>query len=69
MVEDMIGHFGARAQCLARGRPIGAHRFSSAPAEDSTQRVMRIEATFEVHWLGVSVYRCHHLAIERWRGN
>jgi hypothetical protein len=29
----------------------------------------RIEATFELHWLGLSVYRCHHLAIERWRGN
>jgi hypothetical protein len=51
------------------GKPIGEHRFTSASAEDPTQRNVRIEATFEVRWLGLAVYRYHHLAVERWRGD
>ena len=51
------------------GKPIGEHRFISAVAEGSTQRNVRIEATFEVRFLGLAVYRYHHLAVERWRGD
>ena len=51
------------------GKPIGEHRFVSAAAEDSTQRNVRSEATFEVRWLGLAVYRYQHLAVERWRGD
>jgi len=51
------------------GKPIGQHRFSSMAAENSGQRNVRIEANFEVRWLGLAVYHYQHVAIERWRGN
>jgi hypothetical protein len=53
---------------LLDGKPIGQHRFSLAAAEDSSERTLISEATFAVRWLGMTVYRYQHRAVERWRG-
>lgn len=49
------------------GRPIGDHRFVVAEAGD--RREIESEASFDVHWLGLSLYRYRHQARELWQGD
>ena len=58
-----VGDWNFRA--LLDGKPIGQHRFNvSGQGED---REVTSEATFAVKFLGVTAYRYHHQATERWR--
>jgi len=54
---------------LLDGTPIGEHRFSATPSADGLERTLLSEATFAVRWLGVTLYRYQHRAVERWRGD
>jgi hypothetical protein len=54
---------------LLDGRPIGEHRFSVSMGDDASERTVISEAAFTVRWLGVTVYRYRHRAVERWRGD
>ena len=55
---------------LLDGKPIGQHRFSAtASADDAAERTMVSEATFAVRFLGITVYRYQHRAVEHWRGD
>jgi Family of unknown function (DUF6134) len=61
---------GGTFRVLLDGKPIGQHRFSAtASADDATERTMVSEATFAVRFLGITVYRYQHRAVERWRGD
>lgn len=48
-------------------KPIGEHRFTVTGEGD--ERRMVGEANFDVKFIGISAYRYHHKAIEKWRGN
>ncbi len=48
-------------------KPIGTHIFTLR--ELDTVRELRSEARFAVTFLGLSLYRYEHLAVERWRGD
>lgn len=52
---------------LLDGKPIGQHRFSSVAAGDGAGHTMLSEAAFTVRFLGVTLYRYQHRAVERWR--
>jgi len=61
---------GGTFRVLLDGKPIGQHRFSAtASAGDSSERTMVSEATFAVRFLGMTVYRYQHRAVEHWRGD
>jgi Family of unknown function (DUF6134) len=49
------------------GKPIGQHRFRVSREGD--EREVTSEANFAVKFLGITAYRYHHLATERWRGD
>ena len=58
-----VGDWNFRA--LLDDKPIGQHRFNvSGQGED---REVTSEATFAVKFLGITAYRYHHQATERWR--
>lgn len=52
---------------LLDGKPIGQHRFSLLAASDGGGQTMLSEAAFTVRFLGVTLYRYQHRAVERWR--
>jgi hypothetical protein len=54
---------------LLDGQPIGEHRFSATPSDDGSGYTVRSEAAFAVRWLGLTLYRYRHQAVERWRGD
>jgi hypothetical protein len=48
-------------------KPIGFHRYVlSAVSGEATQLQMLSEASFDVVWLGLPLYRYRHHAVERW---
>ena len=47
------------------GKPIGDHRFVLQSAGDGGLRLSS-EARFDVHWLGIPLYRYRHVAHETW---
>jgi Family of unknown function (DUF6134) len=49
------------------GKPIGEHRF--ALSNEGEDRRVTSEATFAVKFFGITAYRYHHRATERWRGD
>lgn len=53
-------------RALLDGKPIGQHRFSVNGQGDD--REVTSEAKFSVKFLGITAYRYHHQATERWRG-
>lgn len=64
------GGASATFRVLLDGKPIGQHRFSAmASADDATERTMVSEASFAVRFLGITVYRYQHRAVEHWRGD
>jgi len=48
-------------------KPIGTHVFTLR--EQDTLRELRSEASFTVTFLGLTLYRYEHLALERWKGD
>jgi Family of unknown function (DUF6134) len=48
-------------------KPIGTHVFTLRVQE--TVRELRSEANFSVTFLGLTLYRYEHLAVERWQGD
>jgi Family of unknown function (DUF6134) len=49
------------------GRPIGEHRFILS--NEGADRQVTSEARFAVKFFGITAYRYHHRATERWRGD
>ena len=54
---------------LLDGRPIGEHHYRITRSADGSADAVLSEASFTVHWLGITLYRYRHRAAERWRGN
>jgi len=48
-------------------KPIGTHVFTLR--DQGAQRELRSEASFTVTFLGLTLYRYEHLAMERWKGD
>jgi hypothetical protein len=58
-------------KALLDGKPIGQHQFtlSAASTPDAGERSLVSEASYAVRFLGITVYRYTHRAVERWRGD
>jgi hypothetical protein len=58
-------------QALLDGKPIGQHQFKLTPTgtADAGERALVSEASYTVRFLGITVYRYTHRAVERWRGD
>ena len=54
---------------LLDGQPIGEHRFRLSGDRGAGERTLVSEARFTVRWLGITLYRYQHHAVERWRGD
>ena len=54
-------------EALLDGKPIGRHTFTVAT--DGDARRVTSEADFRVKIIGITAYRYHHHAEERWRGD
>lgn len=53
-------------QVMLGDKPVGSHRFQLEQGSDGAQLV-KSEARFDVHLLGIPVYRYRHQATERWQ--
>lgn len=49
------------------GKPIGRHRFTLTDKDG--ERLLHSQADFAVKFIGITAYRYHHQADERWRGD
>jgi hypothetical protein len=54
---------------LLDGQAVGQHRFSASGVDAAGERTLLSEASFDVRWLGIAVYRYRHRAVGRWRGD
>jgi hypothetical protein len=58
-----------RFTVLLDGRAIGRHTFRIDPAATDAERTLVSEADYAVTFVGITVYRYQHRAVERWRGD
>ncbi|MEF7615949.1 DUF6134 family protein [Aquincola sp. MAHUQ-54] len=56
-----------RFDVLLDGKPVGQHRFTVT--SQGQERRVNSTASFDVKWLGFTVYRYRHEARERWQGD
>lgn len=64
-LQPVSGDWDFRA--TLEGKPIGEHRFSLS--NEGEDRRVTSEAEFTIKFFGITAYRYHHQATERWRGD